>query len=72
VTRDDQIELAALCGYAWEHRGDPEALRAAVATIEDWHDRRSVRAYERRLRSHAAVLQVLRETDPARPRKAAA
>jgi hypothetical protein len=71
VTRDDERELAGLVGLAWERRDDPEALRAAVATITDWWDRRSVRAYERRLRSRAAVLQILRETDPARSREAA-
>jgi hypothetical protein len=72
VTPDDELELAALCGLAWERRADPQALRAAVAAIEDWWDRRSVRAYESRLRSRAAALQVLRESDPARSRRAAA
>jgi hypothetical protein len=70
VTRDDQLELAALVGLAWEQREDPEALRAAVAKVEDWHDRRSIRAWERRQRSTAAVFQVLRETDPDPERRA--
>jgi hypothetical protein len=63
VTPDEQIELAALVGVAWERRGTPE-LRPAVEAIVDWHDRRQIRAYERRLRSRAAVLQILRETRP--------
>ncbi|MFL5934974.1 MAG: hypothetical protein ACJ75Q_00595 [Gaiellaceae bacterium] len=66
MTHDDEHELRALAGYAWELRGDPEQLRDAVERIVDFHDRRHVRAYERRLRSTDAVLQVLRETDPAR------
>jgi hypothetical protein len=65
VTGDEQIELAGLVGLAWERRANPEALRAAVAEITDWWDRRSVRAYERQLGSRAAALQVLRETTPA-------
>jgi hypothetical protein len=69
VTRDEQIELAGLVGLAWERRENPQALRAAVAEITDWWDRRSVRAYERQLRSRAAVLQVLRETAQASRRR---
>jgi hypothetical protein len=61
VTRDDELELAALAGIAWEHRGEPD-FREHVERIVDWHDRRHVRAYERRQRSTAAVLQVLKET----------
>jgi hypothetical protein len=61
VTRDEQLELAALVGLAWERRGESD-LRDHVDRIIDWHDRRHVRAYERRQRSTAAVLQVLRET----------
>jgi len=63
VTRDEHIELAALVGLAWEHRGEPD-FREHVAAIIDWRDRASIRALERRLRSRAAVLQVLRETNP--------
>jgi hypothetical protein len=63
VTRDEQIELAALVGIAWERRHEPN-FRDHVEKIADWHDRRHVRAHERRQRSTAAVLQVLRETRP--------
>lgn len=63
MTRDEQLELAALVGYAWERRGTTE-FHASIAAIVDWHDRRQIRAYERQRRSHAAVLQVLRETTP--------
>jgi hypothetical protein len=63
----EELELAALCGRAWERRGEPD-LRDAVEAIVDWHDRRHVRAFERRQRSRAALVQVLRETDPARSR----
>jgi hypothetical protein len=61
---DEELELRALVGHAWESGSDPERLRKAVDAIIDWHDRRHIRAYERRLRSRAAVLQVLRETNP--------
>jgi hypothetical protein len=64
VSPDEELELAALCGYAWERRHYPEALRAAVDAITDWWDRRSIRAYERRQRSRAALVQLLRETRP--------
>jgi hypothetical protein len=57
------LELAALVGLAWERRATPDARRSLDAII-DWHDRRQIRAHERRLRSRAAVLQVLRETRP--------
>jgi hypothetical protein len=63
--RDDELELRALCGLAWERRGEPD-YRASIDAIIDFHDRRQIRAFERRQRSTAAVLQVLRETDPAR------
>jgi hypothetical protein len=63
VTRDEKLELAGLCGLAWEQRGT-DTFRAAVDAIADWHDRRFVRLLERRQRRHAAVLHVLRETRP--------
>jgi hypothetical protein len=63
MTRDEQIELAALVGIAWERRGEPD-FRDHVDRIMDWHDRRLIRAFERRQRSTTAVLQVLRETNP--------
>jgi hypothetical protein len=67
VAPADQLELAALCGYAHERRGTPE-FRAAIDAIVEFHDRRHIRAFERRQRQTAFVLQVLRETDPARGR----
>jgi hypothetical protein len=66
VTRDEQLELAALVGLAWERRGGPE-FREHVERIVDWWDRRHVRAYQRRQRSRAALIQLLRETDPSNP-----
>jgi hypothetical protein len=63
LTHDEELELRALCGLAWERRHEPD-FRDHVDRVLDWHDRRFVRAYERRLRSRAAVLQVLRETNP--------
>jgi hypothetical protein len=65
----EELELAALCGIAWERRDDPEQLRAAIEAIVDWHDRRFVRAWERRQRELAALVLLLRETDPARSRR---
>jgi hypothetical protein len=72
MTRDDELELRALVGYAWERRGQ-DGFREAVDAIADWHDRRYIRAYERRQRSRAALILLLRETDPtkARSRRAA-
>jgi hypothetical protein len=62
---DDEFELRALVGLAWERRGGPD-FRAALDAIEDWHDRRFVRRFERKQRQLAALHQVLRETDPFR------
>jgi hypothetical protein len=63
VTRDEKLELAGLCGLAWEQRGTDTFL-AAVAEVVDWFDRRWIRSWERRQRRRAAVLQVLQETRP--------
>jgi hypothetical protein len=63
LSHGEELELCALCGLAWEGRETP-AIREASDAILDWHDRRHIRAYERRLRSRAAALQVLRETNP--------
>jgi hypothetical protein len=71
VTPDEELELRALVCLAWDRRGQPD-VREAVDAIVDWLDRRHVRAYERRQRSTAAVMQVLRETDRARSRTPAA
>jgi hypothetical protein len=63
---DDEVELRALVGLAWEQQGTA-SFREAIAAIVNWHDRRQIRAWERRQRSGAAVLQVLRETNPNPP-----
>jgi hypothetical protein len=63
VTRDEQLELAAFVGIAWERQGEPD-FPEHIARVVDWHDRGRIRAHERRQRSTAAVLQVLRETRP--------
>jgi hypothetical protein len=68
---DEELELAALVGYAWERRAEPD-FRAAIEAIIDWHDRRQIRAFERRRRSRVALVQLLRETDPARSRRLSA
>jgi hypothetical protein len=60
---DDELELRALVGLAWERRGEPD-FREHVEAIADWHDRRFVREFERRQRSFEAVRLALR--DPAR------
>ena len=65
MTRDEELELRALVGLAWERRGGAD-FAEHVRQITDWLDRRHIRAFERRQRSTAAVLQVLRETDPRR------
>lgn len=64
LTPDDELELRHLVSIAWGVRHKPDALRIACGNIADWHDRRYQRAYERRQRSTAAVLKVLRETAP--------
>jgi len=56
----EEVELAALVGYAFDARGTSD-YRARIGAIEDWHQRRYEREYERHRRSSAAVLQCLRE-----------
>jgi hypothetical protein len=68
---EDELELRALVGLAWERRGGPD-FRAAVEAVVDWHDRRQIRAWERKQRQLDYLVQVLRETDPARSRREAA
>jgi hypothetical protein len=63
VTRHDELELAGLCGLAWERREAPD-FQQRVDAIADWWDRRFVRLLERRQRARDAVLHVLRETRP--------
>jgi hypothetical protein len=61
--------LSALVGLAWERRGGP-TFREAVEAIANWHDRRHIRAWERRQRQLDYLVQMLRQTDPARSRDA--
>jgi len=70
MSAEDQ-ELAALAGIAWERRGQPD-FRASIDAIETWFDRRHIRRFERKQRELAALVQLLRETDPARPARRAA
>ena len=59
----EELELAALVAQAFELRETPYSHDAAAA-IEAWWERRHIRAFERRQRSHAALIQLLRETAP--------
>jgi hypothetical protein len=61
MSADEQLELAALVGLAWERRGQSD-YRERLEAIVDWHDRRQVRAYERRQRQLAYLVQLVRET----------
>ncbi len=62
---EEDLELAALVGFAWERRGTP-AYRAALEAIVDWHDRRHIRYFERKQRQLAALVQLLKETGASR------
>ena len=64
----DELELAALCGLAWERRGQTD-FREYIEAIVDWYDRRHIRAHERKQRELAALALLLR--DPDRERRAA-
>jgi hypothetical protein len=66
---DDDLELRALVGVAWEKRGTP-GYGEALDAICEWHDRRFVRAWERRQRHLAYIASLLR--DPPREQRAAA
>lgn len=61
MTRADEHELRALVDQAFDLRDGPY-LRDAAEWIVRWHERRHLRAYERRQQRHASVLQALRET----------
>jgi hypothetical protein len=63
---EGELELAALCGIAWERRAGLD-FRAAVDDILGWHDRRFVRRYGRKRRQLAYLTQLLRDTSPKRP-----
>jgi hypothetical protein len=68
MSRDEELELRALVGIAWEQRGEP-GYRPALEAIVDWHDRRHIRRFQRKQRQLAALVLLLRETDPARSRR---
>jgi hypothetical protein len=55
----DEAELKAICAQAWELR-DSGYLIDAVRSIEDWHDRRHLRALERREEHQAYLIRLLR------------
>jgi hypothetical protein len=67
VTPDEELELRALVGIAWERRGQPD-YRAALEAIVDWHDRQHIRRFERKQRNLALVL-LLRESEAVRLRR---
>jgi hypothetical protein len=68
VTHDEELELRALVGIAWERRGQPD-YRAALEAIVDWHDRRHIRRLERKQRNLAALVLLLRESEAVRLRR---
>jgi hypothetical protein len=68
VTPDEELELRALVGIAWERRGQSD-YRAALAAIVDWHDRRHIRRFERKQRNLAALVLLLRESEAVRLRR---
>jgi hypothetical protein len=65
---EDRLE--ALVGQAFE-LGDSPYFRDAVDAIVDTWDRRGLTAFEHRQQQRADLKRLLRETDPARPRRAA-
>jgi hypothetical protein len=58
----DELELRALAAQAFDLRATPY-FRDAIAAIVDWHDRRHLRAYERRQEELARLVRLLEETD---------
>jgi hypothetical protein len=67
----EERELAALAGIAWERRGEAD-FRQVCDAIVDWFHRRHIRRFQRERRQLDYLVQVLRETDPARNRRSAA
>jgi len=61
LTPDDELELRALVADAYNVRFTP-LMQTACEAIVEWWDLRYKREQERRQRSTAAVLKVLRET----------
>jgi hypothetical protein len=68
VTPNEELELRALVGIAWERRGQSD-YRAALDAIGDWHDRRHIRRFERKQRNLAALVLLLRESEAVRLRR---
>jgi hypothetical protein len=69
MNHEDEIELRALVITAMDLRGGPY-FRDACEAIVDWHERRHLRALERRHARDAALVRLMRETDPYRNRAA--
>jgi hypothetical protein len=57
---DDQRMLRALIDQAWELRGTPYMVDACQA-INDWHERRHLRAFERGQELQGEFLRWLQE-----------
>ena len=70
MTPDEELELRALVGIAWERRGQSD-YRAALEAIVDWHDRRHIRRFERKQRNLAALVLLLRWAENARRKQLA-
>ena len=68
MTPDEELELRALVGIAWERRGQSD-YRAALEAIVDWHDRRHIRRFEQKQRNLAALVLLLRESEAVRLRR---
>lgn len=65
MNASDEDELRVLVEQAWELRNSPYYLDACAA-VEDWHDRRHLRRFDRRQEGNARMILLLRETDPDR------
>jgi hypothetical protein len=66
VTRADELQLRALVEEAWEvRRWAPSYLADAAHAIVDWHERRHLRAFERRMSRFARVAEIGRECERA-------
>jgi hypothetical protein len=68
VTPDEELELRALVGIAWERRGQSD-YQAALEAVVEWHDRRHIRRFERKQRNLAALVLLLRESEAVRLRR---
>ena len=65
----EELELAALCGIAWEHRDEPD-FRTHIEAIETWWDRRHIRAHERERNEIRALALLIRDPQPRGGRRA--